>query len=373
MVKRTALIAAFILFSFPALASEFSLAYPATVDPRTYGAKCDGTTDDTAAFLLALNEPGKDSVFVPPTLYGCAIKDLALPANKTLFGHSARYYGGAVPTTVASRIVPASGATSIFASATANTISGIHFYAGGFGGSVNWTNPVAAFIGSPSRLRLINNTFQFFGKGVITPANYTRGLYSQGNIYYGNGLSQSVAAITNLIDSMSIGDTFTSNYNGLSFGTGANSNFISTPRIEWNNHYGITCYQAGDIDVMNAQFDRNYDGDVKLTGCHKYNDIGGFKRRAGRTNTAGLNTSIYSGGGNSDIRFASTMFNDGVDDGGEGTLSPAYIFYQAADTDTNFYITDNNMAGSFVTGFAVYAGSGSGVVVTGNSGVTDKP
>ena len=372
MVKKI-LIALFLLFSQAANASEFSLAYPASVDPRTYGAKCDGTTDDTAAFLLAFNEPGKDSVFVPPSLYGCALKDIDIPTGRTLFGNSGRYYGGSVPTTAASRIVPAAGAINVINSATQGTIQGIHFYAGGFGESVNWTNAVGAIRGETSRLRLINNTFQFFGNGVLTGSKYNRGLYSYGNIYYGNGQAAGQAALRNLIDSMSIGDTFTSNSTGISFSTGANSNFISTARIEWNTNWGITCYGAGDIDIMNAQYDRNGSGDVKLTNCHKFNDVGGFKRRSGSKNTVGNNASIYSAGGNSDIRFSNTMFNDGVDDGGGGTLSPAYIFYQVADTDTNFYITDNNMVGAYVTDFALYAGTGTGIIVTGNSGVTDKP
>lgn len=58
------------------------------VDPRVYGAKCDGTTDDAAAFSAAITKNPTTDVFVPESSSGCLIKsNLQLSSGQTLFGY----------------------------------------------------------------------------------------------------------------------------------------------------------------------------------------------------------------------------------------------------------------------------------------------
>lgn len=372
-ILKTTLFLAIVLLPHNASAYIYYSLGMGGAEGTSFGAVCDGTTDDTAAFEAALAAVVTGTVYVPTSIHGCAVCDLVIPIGKKLQGSAPQLYSG-VPQTAASRLVPtAACTTNIISEVSYASIEGVDVYAGGFGETPNYGKSVACIAGGQTRPTLLNNNFRFCGAGALSGTTYNNTVKSYGNIYYGNGQADGVYAWSNTVDSESTDDTLTANYGGYYFGSGANSNRINSPRIEWNQHFGVYCNGASYLNFSNVQYDRNYDADIKLTGCSRVTDIGGSKKRGGRTNTAGANASIVSGGGNTGILFAHTTYRKGTDDGGGGTESPAYVFYQHLDTDTDFYITDSDTRSGFVTGFARYAGSGNGVVIKDNSGVEDKP
>jgi hypothetical protein len=317
-----------------------------------YGAVGNGSTDDTAAFnnCLAANtvcwvDSGKKYV----------VGNVIMNDGNRLQGFGSVQYGTATAAT--SPVLP----TLIGKTGSVRMIDVSRVRTGG------------AIVGlmldcrSSSMDGISSGSFQLT-LDQITVVGCNDG-FGGGNTYTGEAhisnstFGNNARGVVNLIDSFVSNTDFAGNTNnGMYLGTGANANTITNSRFEWNQGYGFLTYGGTEANnISNCIFDRNYKAGVALDGATGINVSGSTFSRNGR-NGAGpdQNAQVYITRSRA-VNLTGNISKIGMDDGGTGPVTPAYVISYGA---TSTYVTVNglntggrysatNTSGGYVTGVVV--------------------
>ncbi|MCD5608601.1 hypothetical protein LB372_07345, partial [Klebsiella pneumoniae] len=187
--------------------------------------------------------------------------------------------------------------------------------------------------GRDSSRPLFNQENQQRG-GILFNCGIYRFLYGIGSYSYTSvqvGMSSICAnqdGVYNLIDSRLINCTINANTrHGVYLRNGANNNLFQNIRNEWNG--GVGYLSDGSVgNIINGELvDRNGSANFAVLngGGFLIGDV--FSQRPGRTSAAGssYNTHFYMEGAGSYIMLSNVVTRTGVDDDGQGTLTPERV------------------------------------------------
>lgn len=365
-------------------------SYAINVMAWPYNATCNGTTNDTTAIhnALLVGLP----VFFPPTTGGCAASAAAVPSDSILLGSSSPQYTSN-PGAAWSHIVPASGAS----------------YMLDYNGNGGILIQNLDILGDPtasnyqSTLTCINagNTYddeflfasvRFCGNGGLGDlGDYPNTVVSIDTNWIANGQTNASAAIMNPVDSQIDGGYFTSNYDGIYFGSGANNNTIAPhTRIEFNTDAGVNCNGAAK-ETIAGSFDRNANAAIAFAGCGASLGasgngsgvdqtgfangiaVSGLFTRNGTTNTAGNEAHFEFYGGNHNIVFSNITTSHDCGDNGcssDGPNSPKYVFEFADATDAGIMIGAGQYTGFTTAPINYRSGQPADIQVIGAMGIS---
>ena len=298
-----------------------------------YNAACDGKTLDNGPFAAALatGQP----VYIPPTVNGCVLNNLAVPSFSKIIGQAAPAY---TTNGTASRVIPQTGATNVFNVASTNStlFQNIDVLCATPG---TYNTAVRGFSSQSTYMRLIDMSIRYCGNGGVGDNTFaTSALFVHNVVFYGNGQANTTAGVMNLVDSQIIGGDFAANQDGIYLPTGSNDNQVTDIKSEFNLGFGINCYQCQHTAVSGGVWDRNYKGAFSLTQAQSFSSAGAMFRRNGRNNSYGQEQDIYFNGNDNGIQIVGFTTDHGKDDNGTNNDTPAYIVLFNANTDTNVVI-----------------------------------
>lgn len=156
-------------------------------------------------------------------------------------------------------------------------------------------------------------------------------------------------AIINPVDSRITNCTINSNGgNGINLQAGANDNIISNNKIEWNDGYGITCYNANHLVITDNIFDRNGKSGLFIGGNQTRTSVftGNILRRNGASSSSYDASNIQINGAyDANVISENITLTGNSQDDGSGTIVPNHAIY-IRDTNANkVYLTDNVLTG----------------------------
>lgn len=327
-------------------AASAGMAFPSVSD---YGARGDGTTNDTAAFnsCLAANtvcwvDSGKKFL----------VGNVIMNNGNRLQGFGSVQYGTATgaTTTVRPVLIGAAGATKMI------DVTRISHGGGIVGLMLDCRSSAMDGISSGSfQLTLDQVTVVGCKNGFGGGPTYTGEAHIT-NSTFGNNVN----GVVNLVDSFILNADFAGNTgNGVYFGTGANSNTITNSRFEWNLGYGFETYGGtNSVNISNCVFDRNYKAGARIQGSTGINLTGNSFSRNGRNGVAAEENTQISINASRRVNLTGNTSETGTDDGGTGPRTPAYV---VSFVGANAYVTINglntggrysgtNLTGGYVTG-----------------------
>ncbi|HBR5046021.1 TPA: right-handed parallel beta-helix repeat-containing protein [Klebsiella pneumoniae] len=191
--------------------------------------------------------------------------------------------------------------------------------------------------------------------GMLFNCGIYRFLYGIGSYSYTSvqvGMSSICAnqdGVYNLIDSRLINCTINANTrNGVYLRNGANNNLFQNIRNEWNG--GVGYLSDGSVgNIINGELvDRNGSANFAVLngGGFLVGDV--FSQRPGRTSAAGssYNTHFYMEGAGSYIMLSNVVTRTGVDDDGQGKLTPERVLTTGGgSTDMTFIANGCDLSG----------------------------
>lgn len=308
-----------------------------------YNAKCDGTTDDSAAFTAAYNSGFP--VYVPETTACCAVNNVAVPTNSTTFGDNGPWYSILVGSR--SCIKAASGATTIL---NPNGSQNIYMTNVDIIGSTSgsFSSGIQCIAGGSTNMTLFNMSIRYCGNGGVgDTVNQTATLQSIGTYYYADGQTNSTGAIVNLVDSHVIGGYVVSSYDGVYFPSGSNDVDVDGLKTEFNIDFGYRFDTNAQRDIVRGGVcDNNSNGCVKFGGASYITVSGVTMKRNGSTATYGNNADIYFNGNSHNIVITGINTTTGIDDAGTGSLRPQYVVFFNSSSDNSIVIGDSDFCGA---------------------------
>jgi hypothetical protein len=325
-----------------------------------YGAKGDGTTDDTAAFVaaLAVGRP----VYLPQPSVAYIVGDCAVPSGSQIFACGAANYSSIVGGPVVRR---KAGCTSVFTIDGAKNIRLAGFTVDG----VDQTCHGVTGNSSSGHMLLDHMDFRSLDYGIGDNSGYIHTVKSiHSNFVLCN------TGIRNPVDSIFVGGYIAANDNhGVFAGTGANDNTFVGCKVEWNLQNGYRFDDSEDNNIIGGILDRNYELGVMLNGTSKRITISGVVlRRNGRTDTTAKWAHIRLNDSVSNVTISGCVTKTGQDDGGVGTVTPQYGIDIASASVDSITITGNDLTGVTTTGGGLRnVVSSTNIKATGNLGAQD--
>ncbi|HIG8793837.1 TPA: hypothetical protein ACYEOW_000041 [Raoultella terrigena] len=233
--------------------------------------------------------------------------------------------------------------------------------------------------GRDSSRPLFNQQNQTRG-GILFNCGVYRFLYGIGSYAYTSvqvGMSSICAnqdAVYNLIDSRLINCTINANTrHGVYLRNGANNNLFQNIRNEWNA--GVGYLADGSVgNIINGELvDRNGSANFAVLngGGFLIGDV--FSQRPGRTSAAGssYNTHFYMEGEGSYIIASNVITRTGVDDDGQGTLTPERILTTGGgSSDMSFVANGCDLSGYTISALRQIT-TAEKMIFRGNKGVAD--
>jgi hypothetical protein len=340
------------------------------MDVRKFGAKGDGTKDDTMAIQRALDAAGEvqGAVFVPPGVYLCA--DLQMRPNTALLGIPTWDYRGLGGTAL--RISrPSAKCLLNIGGAAGVTIDGLGFDGAGMGNGVHGIfldKPaygdhedgfriercrVARFTGDGLSLK---RAWCFSVRYSMLTSNRGDGLSAWGydgflshNWFSGNGRAGFAARA----DNASV--TFTAN------------------RVEWNAEENVLITGADGYQITGNFFDRAGTCGIALRSrgsrnCSQMTISGNFFNRSGkRADAASLDSCHILIEAAAGVTCVGNNLQAGRDDGGKGLWTPSYGI--VCGKLQNCVIANNVLEAAALRELIVdQGGHGPGVVLKDNPG-----
>ncbi|MEA4200384.1 hypothetical protein VBS44_23265 [Klebsiella pneumoniae] len=233
--------------------------------------------------------------------------------------------------------------------------------------------------GRDSSRPLFNQENQQRG-GILFNCGIYRFLYGIGSYSYTSvqvGMSSICAnqdGVYNLIDSRLINCTINANTrHGVYLRNGANNNLFQNIRNEWNG--GVGYLSDGSVgNIINGELvDRNGSANFAVLngGGFLIGDV--FSQRPGRTSAAGssYNTHFYMEGAGSYIMLSNVVTRTGVDDDGQGTLTPERLLTTGGgSTDMTFMANGCDLSGYTISALRQIT-TAEKMILRGNKGTTD--
>ena len=233
--------------------------------------------------------------------------------------------------------------------------------------------------GRDSSRPLFNQQNQTRG-GILFNCGVYRFLYGIGSYAYTSvqvGMSSICAnrdGVYNLIDSRLINCTINANTrHGVYLRNGANNNLFQNIRNEWNG--GVGYLADGSVgNIINGELvDRNGSANFAVLngGGFLIGDV--FSQRPGRTSAAGssYNTHFYMEGAGSYIMLSNVVTRTGVDDDGQGTLTPERVLTTGGgSTDMTFMANGCDLSGYTISALRQIT-TAEKMILRGNKGTTD--
>ena len=305
------------------------------VYPEFYGARNDGDTDDSAAFVRAA-ATGKAIRLKAGA--GYVVGDAAISAGASIEGSAAKGYISLVSFF---KIKPKVGASEIF---NLDGKTGFHF--SGFsveGSSIPLTS--GGVTGAAFKfLHLRNTPIGSVGKYISMSEVFGCTLY--GGAFGIRGLVDSKVTY-NFIAAMT-GD-------GISLPLGANDNIISNNKIEWCAGYGIRAFGTDasnrtlDNVITGNIIDRCAKGGIALAHVTATSISGNLFRRNASDNVEGDGQAhIFIQGNNGVITIGGANISRiGANDDGSGNTTPVHCAHiQAGSSTEDLSMTGNDFTGS---------------------------
>ncbi|MGY8029314.1 hypothetical protein L1Q21_27065, partial [Klebsiella pneumoniae] len=233
--------------------------------------------------------------------------------------------------------------------------------------------------GRDSSRPLFNQENQQRG-GMLFNCGIYRFLYGIGSYSYTSvqvGMSSICAnqdGVYNLIDSRLINCTINANTrHGVYLRNGANNNLFQNIRNEWNG--GVGYLSDGSVgNIINGELvDRNGSANFAVLngGGFLVGDV--FSQRPGRTSAAGssYNTHFYMEGAGSYIMLSNVVTRTGVDDDGQGKLTPERVLTTGGgSTDMTFIANGCDLSGYTLSALRQIT-TAEKMIFRGNKGVPD--
>ncbi|MEG8197818.1 phage tail protein [Klebsiella pneumoniae] len=233
--------------------------------------------------------------------------------------------------------------------------------------------------GRDSSRPLFNNQNQPRG-GILFNCGVYRFLYGIGSYAYTSiqvGMSSICAnqdAVYNLIDSRLINCTINANIrHGVYLRNGANNNLFQNIRNEWNG--GVGYLADGSVgNIINGELvDRNGSANFAVLngGGFLVGDL--FSQRPGRTSAAGssYNTHFYMEGAGSYIMLSNVVTRTGIDDDGQGILTPERVLTTGGGSaDMTFIASGCDLSGYTLSALRQIT-TAEKIILRGNKGVPD--
>ena len=233
--------------------------------------------------------------------------------------------------------------------------------------------------GRDSSRPLFNQKNQTRG-GILFNCGVYRFLYGVGSYAYTSiqvGMSSICAnqdGVYNLIDSRLINCTINANTrHGVYLRNGANNNLFQNIRNEWNS--GVGYLSDGSVgNIINGELvDRNGSANFAVLngGGFLIGDV--FSQRPGRTSAAGssYNTHFYMEGEGSYIMLSNVVTRTGIDDDGQGTLTPERVLTTSGgSTDMTFVATGCDLSGYTISALRQIT-TAEKMIIRGNKGLAD--
>ncbi|SYC52047.1 Uncharacterised protein [Klebsiella pneumoniae] len=216
--------------------------------------------------------------------------------------------------------------------------------------------------------------------GILFNCGVYRFLYGIGSYAYTSvqvGMSSICSnndGVYNLIDSRLINCTINANTrHGVYLRNGANNNLFQNIRNEWNG--GVGYLADGSVgNIINGELvDRNGSANFAVLngGGFLIGDV--FSQRPGRTSAAGssYNTHFYMEGAGSYIMLSNVVTRTGIDDDGQGTLTPERVLTTGGgSTDMTFMANGCDLSGYTISALRQIT-TAEKMILRGNKGTTD--
>ncbi|ENZ8836826.1 right-handed parallel beta-helix repeat-containing protein [Klebsiella pneumoniae] len=216
--------------------------------------------------------------------------------------------------------------------------------------------------------------------GMLFNCGVYRFLYGIGSYAYTSvqvGMSSICSnndGVYNLIDSRLINCTINANTrHGVYLRNGANNNLFQNIRNEWNG--GVGYLADGSVgNIINGELvDRNGSANFAVLngGGFLIGDV--FSQRPGRTSAAGssYNTHFYMEGAGSYIMLSNVVTRTGVDDDGQGTLTPERVLTTGGgSTDMTFIASGCDLSGYTLSALRQIT-TADKIILRGNKGAPD--
>jgi hypothetical protein len=321
-------------------------------DVRRFGAKGDGVTDDSAAFVAAMT--ASQAVFVPTGKY--VLRDVKIPDGARLFGYAGRAYSGDFYSTLPGGPIliaaPTAGAILDVAGTRKIYLSGL-VLDGVTGRAVpNTTGPNCISAGS-TQMYLENVTVLRCRNGVGGAEPPSRDAYTHNLIISNSEFADCGIGISMPIDTIVEGGAVSANYDGISLGEGAVGNNFIGVRVEWNRHDGYTSYKSSDVQIIGGMVDRNFGAGIEIKSSHHWVLSGLDLRRNNRDATSTGADIVLDAA--THITLVGSVSRAGRDDDQSGAVTPKYVVYFNGDANQFVTIDDNDLSG-FVPGGAAWGG-----------------
>lgn len=307
-----------------------------TLNVKQFGAYGDNVHDDSEAIQKALNYTKANTIFIPNATFKCN-SSLDVPSGKYIKGENIPRYSSAPLSGLFFK-----GTTGLTTHNTTTVIDNINI-ANTSGSKENY--------GVDGMVTANNCTIYGFATGFR--CNYK-------TIYLRNcHITGCKNGASNPVDSRITYCTINANdENGITLNQGANDNIISNNKIEWNNGYGVSVYNATHNIIDSNIFDRNGKAGVSVGGSSSTRNIvsNNMLRRNGALSSGNSQTNLeFTATKNINVTGNMTATGNTQDDG-SGTTVPQYAC--SLKENSNVYFGNNNLTGG-TNANSIYKQSGS--------------
>lgn len=308
--------------------------------PIDYGAKGDGSSDDSNAFNQAL--ANNAAVYVPPRRY--LVGNVVINSGNSLIGAVGGPLYSHDPAGTRPALIAKQGATYVLDvhKATGFAIEGLLI--DGLNNNPNGISDGSSF-GTLRNLTVVNCNY---GLGGSLSNGYSDVLRIT-DCEFG----QCRTGLSNLDDSTITNCAVSTNYgDGIYMGDGSGAtNFIAL-RSEWNAGYNVNLYNAIDVQFLGGMFDRGSNAGLFANGCRGLSLTGMLFRRNAANDITTTSSNRIADCHTFFQNCASVLMTGcrtraGAGDNGTGAVSPKYAV-RFGSGNTNFAITGCDLSGRTV-------------------------